>query len=213
LLVLGGCSDILGLGGGSAPVHYYVLSSVPSPPAGQREAQAKYDISVGIAPVIVPEYLQSRMIVTRTTPNTVDLAELHNWAAPLSEHVTAVLEDNLSTLIPTERIRRTPLDRTIPLDFEVRVRLETFERVDDGQVKLLARWTLFDEKLGEAVAVRTSRYQAPVVVADRAPGEVEEGSNALIEEYKAIVSAMSQVLGDLSREIADAIREQAKAGT
>lgn len=209
LLVLGGCADILGLKGGSAPVHYYVLSSASTPQAGQQDAAAKYSIGVGIPPIQVPEYLDGRMIVTRTTPNTVDLAELHNWAAPLSEHVTAVLADNLSTLIPTDAVLRLPFDRAIPIDYEVRVRLETFERDDDGDVKLLARWAVFDERTGEAAAVKTSRYQAPVAVTDRGPAQAEERSVRLTEEYEAIVAAMSRVLADLSREIAAEIRTAA----
>jgi len=209
LLVLGGCADILGLKGGSAPVHYYVLSSVSAPQAGQQGAPAKYIIGVGIPPVQVPEYLEGRMIVTRTTPNTVDLAELHNWAAPLSEHVTAVLADNLSTLIPTDGVLRLPLDRAIPIDYEVRVRLETFERDDDGNVKLLARWAVFDEKTGEAAAVKTSRYQAPVAVTGPGAAGAEKRSARLTEEYEAIVAAMSRVLGDLSQEIAAEIRTAA----
>ena len=207
LLALGGCTDILGLKGGSAPVHYYVLSAVPAAQAGPQGG----NVSVGVVPVKVPEYLEGRMIVTRTTPNTVQLAELHNWAAPLSEHVTAVLADNLSTLIPSDGVLRMPFDRAIPIDYEVMVRLETFERDGDGNVRLLARWALFDARTSEATAVRTSRYQAPVAVTGRAPAETEDDSSRLAAEYKAIVAAMSRVLGDLSREIADAIRAQAKA--
>jgi uncharacterized lipoprotein YmbA len=209
LLVLGGCTDLLGLKGGSAPVHYYVLSSVPSP-SGRTGGVASDEIVVGVAPVTVAEYLESRMIVTRTTANTVELAELHNWAAPLSEHATAVLADNLSTQIPTDAVLKLPLSRSIPIDVEVRVRLETFEQVDDGNVRLVARWVLFDERTGRATEVRTSRYQAPVV-AGRGPAAREDRADSLAEEYEAIVAAMSRVLADLSREIADAIRAQARA--
>jgi hypothetical protein len=208
--VLGGCTDIFGLKGGSAPVQYYVLSPVPAASAGGQGAVARDDVTVGVAPVAVAEYLESRMIVTRTTANTVELAELHNWAAPLSEHVTAVLADNLSTQIPTDAVLKLPLSRAIPIDVEVRVRLETFERGADGDVRLVARWVLFDETTGRATEVRTSRYQAPVVVA-RGPAGREEDAEPLTAEYEAIVAAMSRVLGELSGEIADAIRRRARA--
>ncbi|MGF1639998.1 MAG: membrane integrity-associated transporter subunit PqiC [Rhodospirillales bacterium] len=208
LLVLGGCTGILGLGG-SAPVNFYVLSPVPESATARPATPPTGQIGVGVAPVVVPEYMEGRMIVTRTSPYTVNLAELQSWAAPLSEHATAVLIDNLSTLIPSERVLRMPLPRPIAIDFEARVRLETFERTEDGSVQLVARWLLFDERTGEASQVKTSRYQSPVLLASGAPAPMLITAAEDIEVYEAIVAAMSRVLGDLSREIAAAIRAAA----
>lgn len=212
LLVLGGCADMLGFGGESVPLHHYVLSPVSEGRAGGAAAPEKHDIVVGVALVNVPEYLDNRMIVTRPTPNTVDLAELHNWAAPLSEHVTAVLAENLWILVPTDGVARTPLSRAIPLDFEVRTRLEKFERDETGDVVLLARWVVFDERTRKVSAIKSSRFRVPVVVESRSSAEGEDAEPEETEVYEAIVAAMSQVLGELSREIADAVRTAATQG-
>ena len=212
LLVLGGCADMLGFGGESAPLHHYVLSPVSAGPAGGAAAPEKHDIVVGVALVNVPEYLDNRMIVTRPTPNTVDLAELHNWAAPLSEHVTAVLAENLVVLIPTDGVARMPLSRAIPMDFEVRTRLEKFERDETGDVVLMARWVVFDERTRAVSAIKGSSFRVPVVVESPPPAEGEDAEPAEPEEtevYEAIVAAMSQALGELSGEIADAVRTAA----
>jgi uncharacterized lipoprotein YmbA len=217
LLVLGGCADMLGLKGGSAPVHYYVLSSVSEGRADDATGPAKYDITVGVASVNVPEYLNNQMIVTRPTRNTVDLAELHNWAAPLSEHVTAVLAENLWFLIPADGVVRMPLSRAIPIDFEVRTRLEKFERDESGDVVLLARWVVFNEQTREASAIKSAQFRVPVVVEDRPSAQVENRPYAGGKDterfendvYEAIVAAMSKALGELSREIADTVRTAA----
>lgn len=211
LFVLGGCADMLGLKAGSAPVHYYVLSPVPE--GGMRDSTepARGDITVGIALVNVPEYLDNRMIVTRPTPNTVDLAELHNWAAPLPEHVTAVLAENLVNMIPTDGVARMPLSRVIPIDFEVRTRLEKFERDETGDVVLLARWVVFDERTREASAIRSSQFRVPVALRDRPSTEGESKDAKETVVYTAIVAAMSRALGELSGEIADAVRTAASS--
>lgn len=209
LLVVGGCADMLGLKGGGAPVHYYVLSPVSGGSAGDATGPAKHDITVGVALVNVPEYLDNQMIVTRPTKNTVDLAELHNWAAPLSEHVTAVLAENLWILIPTDGVVRMPLSRAIPIDFEVRTRLEKFERDPSGDVVLLARWVVFDEQTREASAIKSAQFRVPVVVEDRPSAEGEHTERVENDVYEAIVAAMSQALGELSREIADTVRTAA----
>jgi len=209
LLVVGGCADILGLKGGSAPVNYYVLSPVSGGRAGDAAGPAEYNITVAVALVNVPEYLDNQMIVTRPTRNTVDLAELHNWAAPLSEHVTAVLAENLWILIPTDGVVRMPLSRAIPIDFEVRTRLEKFERDPSGDVVLLARWVVFDEKTREASAIKSAQFRVPVVVEDGPPVEGEGIARVENDVYEEIVAAMSQALDELSREIADSVRTAA----
>jgi hypothetical protein len=200
---------MLGLKGGSAPVHYYVLSPVSEGRAGDAAGPAKYDITVGVASVNVPEYLNNQMIVTRPTRNTVDLAELHNWAAPLSEHVTAVLAENLWFLIPADGVVRMPLSRAIPIDFEVRTRLEKFERDESGDVVLLARWVVFNEQTREASAIKSAQFRVPVVVEDRPYVEGKDTGRFENDVYEAIVAAMSKALGELSREIADTVRTAA----
>jgi uncharacterized lipoprotein YmbA len=200
---------MLGFGGESAPLHHYVLSPVSEGRASGAAAPEKHDIVVGVALVNVPEYLDNRMIVTRPTPNTVDLAELQNWAAPLSEHVTAVLAENLWILIPTDGVARMPLSRAIPIDFEVRTRLETFERDETGDVVLLARWVVFDERTRKVSAIKSSRFRVPVVLEDRPSEEGEDAEPDETEVYEAIVAAMSRALGELSGEIADAVRTAA----
>jgi uncharacterized protein len=209
LLVVGGCADMLGLKGGSAPVHFYVLSPVSGGGVGVPTGPANYDITVGVALVNVPEYLDSQMIVTRPTRNTVDLAELHNWAAPLSEHVTAVLAENLWILIPTDGVVRMPLSRAIPIDFEVRTRLEKFERDETGDVMLSARWVVFDEQMREVSTIKSAQFRVPVVVGAPPSAEGEKTEPEVTEVYEAIVAAMSQALGELSREIADTVRTAA----
>jgi uncharacterized lipoprotein YmbA len=127
----------------------------------------------------------------------------------LSEHVTAVLAENLWFLIPADGVVRMPLSRAIPIDFEVRTRLEKFERDESGDVVLLARWVVFNEQTREASAIKSAQFRVPVVVEDRPYAEGKDTGRVENDVYEAIVAAMSKALGELSREIADTVRTAA----
>jgi uncharacterized lipoprotein YmbA len=189
-LVLGGatlpgCAALFG--GESAPVNYYVLSAAsadratPLPSGGPIFA---------VASVRVPQYLSQKWIVTKTGENEIDLAENDQWGSPLSDDIASVLGENLSAMIPSDRVVQLPVSASVPVDYEVRVEIVGFERRPDGSVVLVARWAVFGDGGRRLVAMTRSGFHE---------GDVPD-------DYASITKAMSSLLAELSREIASTLQ-------
>jgi uncharacterized protein len=143
-------------------------------------------ISLGVGPVRLPAYLDRREIVTRVAQNRFDLSENDRWAEPLDENFTHVLAQNLSVLLGSDRIITYPW----PLDKRPRYRVQIdvfrFEVNSAGEAELTARWAVVDETGREAPSINESRLSRP----------------AKDKSTDAYVTALSETVADLSREIA-----------
>ena len=171
----------------SAPVNYYVLSAAP---ADRAAAPPGAGPIFAVAPVRVPQYLGQRWIVTRTGENEIDLAKNDQWGSPLSDDIASVLGENLSAMIPSDRVVQLPVSASVPVDYEVRVEIVGFERQPDGSVLLVARWTVFGDGGRRLFAMSRSGFRAADVP----------------DDYPSITKAMSSLLAELSREIASTLR-------
>ncbi len=189
-LLLSGCGGLLG---GQPPLEFYTLSAT-SGMNGQPVVGGARPASSGpifaVAAVRVPQYLSQRSIVVRSSPTQLDLADNDVWAAPLSDTISSVLSENISTMIPSDRVVELPVSAAVPVDYELRVEIVRFERQPDGGVDLVARWSVFSEGGERLVAVERSSYRVPDVSPD----------------FRSITLAMSALLGELSRDIADTLR-------
>ncbi len=203
LLVLAGCAGLLG--GESVPIRYYVLSEAPRTEQARTEAS---EAIIAVVEITMSDYLDTRSFVTRTTDNTVDLAQFDQWAAPFRQHVSRTLKDNIAKLIPSERVLLSPLSIPVSVDYEVRTDIQKFELDPGGEVELEARWGLVDLKRRTAVALKSIEIRKPVATVPPAEGgkEAETGRR----KYAAIAAAMSAALADISREIATVIRSNAR---
>ena len=127
-LALAGC-----LGGPSAPTNFYMLSSLSPSQAGTAAATAEGRIRIGLATVVVPEYLNRNEIVVNLDNTVYRLAEFNQWAEPLSENLTRVLEENLTNLLRSDLIDVfLASDSSIPTDYRLEVdvvRLDGYTRV------------------------------------------------------------------------------------
>jgi len=151
--------------------------------AGQR------DLTLGVGPVTVPPYLDRSQIVTRTSRAKLVVADFDQWAGPLADTIARVLSENLSILIPTERVVLHPWSRTLDPDYQVTVEVLQFERGPGNQVVLAARWSLLDRD-GKELVLRTSRLNQAASGAD----------------YEATATAMGQALEVLAQDIATTLR-------
>jgi len=184
VLLLHGC-------GTSRPTKYYLLSPVSV--VGQTHP-LEQNLVVGVGPIILPEYLDRRQIVTRSKANELDVAVYHQWGEPLVQNFSRVIRENLAVMVPTDRIVMLPIKRSIrkalSLDYQVTMSISQFERDTNGEVVLNARWGLLtDEK--EELILRRSIYK-----------EMPESN-----DYGDLAAAQSRVLIQLSREIAETIKE------
>lgn len=157
-----------------------------------RPVSAQEGPIVAVAPVTLPEYLNQHGIVTRGAGNEITRAEYHAWAGPLSEEIARAVAENLSAMLPTDRVIVGTARRSIPVDFTVDIEIANFEReTDSNAVDLVARWAVFRGDERSLLAMRRSQFR-----------ETASGP-----EYGDTVAAMSEAVATLSEEIVATIRK------
>jgi uncharacterized lipoprotein YmbA len=119
------------------------------------------------------------------------LAKDDQWGSPLSDDIASALGENLSVMIPSDRVVQLPVSASVPVDYEVRVEIVGFERQPDSGVVLIARWAVFGDGGRRLVAMTRSGYHE---------GDVPD-------DYPSITKAMSSLLAQLSREIASTLQQ------
>jgi len=147
-------------------------------------------LTIGIGPIDFPDYLRRLEVVTRSSPNQLDLSAEKRWGEPLDKNFERVLGENLAQLLNTQQIEKYPWPRKTQVDYQVSIDVQRFETSTDGQSQLVARWVIKDGGTGKDLAASQTTASAPV-------GSGETGASI----------ALSSDLGTLSREIASRIAE------
>ena len=177
---------LAGCGSGTEPSSYYLLSAMPAP-----EAPILSDVSdqlaVGVGPISLPAYLDRPQLVTRASPNRLNLAEFDRWAEPLRDMFSRTLAEDISSLAGTDLVYVLPRRDTPALDYQVPVEVFRFDRDAEGQVKLLARWSIFADEPSAPLLIRR------LLIVEPTPPE------AGAEE---VIVALSRAVESLAREIA-----------
>src|SRR2546422_2340239 len=154
LAVVGGSLALLA-GCGSAPAtRFYTPATVP-PITKTADRSSTPQVGVGIRSVVLPADLDRPQIVTRTGPNTVHLAEFDRWSSPLRESVANVIAENLSVLLPADRVAVYPWPPGVSIDYQVIVEVTRLELRMDGPCALDAWWRI-QAKDQESVVGRSS---------------------------------------------------------
>ena len=158
-------------------------------PVAEVEPLANVDpqLSIGVGPVTLPQYLDRPQIVVRLSPNRLELSEFDRWAEPLGNTVPRILAANLSALLGTERVYVLPQIRRRPTDLNVAVDISQFEPTATGPASLVARWEIFNED--EVQPLDEGR-----VVAQR--GSPAGG------DHELMAASLSALLAELSQTLA-----------
>jgi uncharacterized lipoprotein YmbA len=186
-LALAGC-----LGGPSAPTNFYMLSPLSPSQAGTSPATAEGRIHIGLVTVGVAEYLNRPDIVVNLDDTVYQLAEFDQWAEPLSNNLTRVLEVNLTNLLRDDLIDVfLASNSSIPLDYQLEVDVLRLDGNLGDKVTLVAQWALLEGEEDDLKLMRRSEYQEP----------------AADQTYKELVLAKSRTIEKLSRDIAADIKK------
>ena len=187
---LAGC-----LGGPSAPTNFYMLSPLSPTQAGTSAATAEGRIRIGLATVVIPEYLNRNEIVVNLDNTVYQLAEFNQWAEPLNDNLTRVLAENLTNLLHEDSIDVfLASDSSIPADYRLEVDVLRLDGNLGGQVVLISQWALLETEQDNLILMRRAEYQEP----------------AADNTYKGLVLANSRTIERLSRDMAAAIKKNLK---
>jgi len=179
-------------GGGSSTRNYYLIN--PEQTAGAR-FDTDGQMAIEIIDLHIPQYLERYQIATRSGNNTLHFSDANQWGENLRENLMRTMARNLSTLLSTPDIS-TPLNRSASLpDYRIQIHVEQFEQDIDGKVKLLARWQMTRGTDLEP----SGTYTASLESQERIAGG----------DYGHLVSSMQDLYGQLARNIAGTIIEEA----
>jgi uncharacterized protein len=184
-LLLAGCATV-------PSARFYTLTSLeqqesqsPSP-----KPQTVLPLSMSVAPVEIPDYLDRPQMVTRDGKNELNLAEFDRWAGSLRDNMTAVLAENLSLLLGSDRIFVYPRVRAEKYDYLLALRVLRLDSMPGDRVLLKAQWTLFTDQDRVGIT-HMATFTEPL--ADN--------------RYETMAAAVSSALGQLSREIVRDLRK------
>jgi uncharacterized lipoprotein YmbA len=141
---------------------------------------------VAVRQVQIAKYLDRQQIVRRKTALEFGVSELELWAEGLDEMTTRVLIDDLSLRLPATQIAVADGALSPKAGTLLALEVDRFDPDPDGTAVLEARWTI--RRDDEAGAVRSERITHPAS-----------------HETAALVSAMSDCLGDLGDRLAAAL--------
>ncbi len=173
------------------PSRFYILSALPEVElaADNIAAGIKANFTVGLGPIEFPGHLDRQQIATRASTNRFSYSETDRWAAPLAENFGRVLEQNISHLLKPAQMIQFPWQSNGAPDYQVKIAVLQFEDNGNQEVWLTARWTVIDRNKNILVGQRSQL--------NRRAGSLST------EDF---VKALSETLGDLSREIVKTIR-------
>jgi uncharacterized protein len=186
-LSLAGCSTFSAR---PDPSRFFTLSSLPQVEQASLKNSTKPEkMFLGIGPIKFPSYLDRQEIVVRSAQNRFDVSENDRWAEPLQENFSRVLSENLALLLNTDLIIIYPWSPTNRPRYHVEIDVLRLEANSERNGQLFARWSVVDGADKKVAVVKESR------IIRNAKEKSTDGS----------VAALSEAVGDLSREIANAI--------
>ncbi len=186
MLMLNGCST-------TPPSKFYTLEAMSGSETIQVAPVGRNNLHIGIGPVQFAEYLQRSQIVTRTNGAEINLAETHRWAEPLHNNFGRILAENLSILVGTDKISLHPSRNWSDIDYQVVVNVWQFDVSEQGEVILVANWSIRGKGGSELLTMKKSAFSANL---------------QSTTSYTDIVRALSKTVELLSREIAAAVEAE-----
>ncbi|HVT14882.1 MAG TPA: PqiC family protein [Thermoanaerobaculia bacterium] len=175
--------------------------------AGSSDAAAAggAQLAVGLAEMGFPAYLDRPELVTRIAANELRLSSTDRWAEPLKASFERVLAADLAARLGIRAVVRSPWYGTTRLDCVLVIEVDRFEpevaqgaRGAQGRAWLAARWTIKDGAGKKTLRSGKSLLDRPLA-GGATPGRAGPG--------QASAAALSQVLGDFSRDLALAVRQ------
>lgn len=173
----------------TTPVQFYVLEPI-SPSSTTSENSQHY--SIGIGPVSIPVLLEQKKIVTRSSNNTVQISEFHQWGSPLQDSFVQALTHNLTTLRPSNIVRAYPWSVHGTVDRQIIIDLTRFDTTPGKSADLVANWTIKNENNHEVL--KNGRSVITHALMDSTyPGSVHALSKLIDQFSQELVMALSAI--------------------
>ena len=185
-IFMGGCR--------SQTPRFYTLTPIQEDHGVSKRPGQAQNPFICIGPVKLADYLDTSMLISRTSDNQAVKAEYDRWVGSFKDIFINVLADNIGGLLATDRIYLFPWRMTVPIDYQVTLDVVRCDgRLGDAAF-LEARWSIFAGPEKKLLKINRSSIREPVTGAD----------------YAAMVAAQSRAVAKLSQDIATAIQGAGK---
>jgi len=181
--LLSGC-----IGRSSPKVTYFSLLTAEQLNTEQTIASLP-EIKLGIGPITIPDSLKRSQVVTRQQGNQHEFDEFNRWAGILEKDLSYVLGENLGHLLGVNRVGYFPWLHHFKPTYRVMIDVIRLDGSLDGDAVLSAHWVVADTSGKEFLAGGKGDYRQPLEA----------------KTYPALIKAESQLVAQMSREIATAI--------
>jgi uncharacterized lipoprotein YmbA len=196
IMVLAACLVILGCSPLAPREDYskfFVLTALSDQAHTPLSSTPDSTLAIGVGPIDFPDYLKRLEVVTRATPNRLDVSSVDHWGEPLDENFERVLSQNLAQLLQTDRIEHYPWPRRTPVDYQISISVERFETTAEGQAQLEARWIIKDGATGK------DQFSAQTNAATPVSGDAGSAATALSEDLATLSRTIASSVSNLSQ--------------
>lgn len=169
--------------------NFYTLESL-NQPVGSSITSAKKRM-IGLGPLSLPALVDRKQIVTRDENNAIQMAEFHQWAAPLKDNVLSVLSKNVAALQPNVIVRAYPWSVYGEMDYRVIIDISRFDSQLGKLANLEANWTIMEEKNHTIIGNGQINIQQPLNDAN----------------YQTVVQAQNKLLSKFSEQLSVALQQ------
>ena len=179
--------------GSSPPTRYYQLEERVS----QTDNSSSSTLSVRVGPLYIARYLQQPNIVTRQDDYQVEVAEFDRWVEPLEQSIGRILTTNLSDTLSSNWVHEFGVgnDAIERFDYQVLVTITRFDANANDTATLTAQWNLVTPQSSVTVLAKRTVLTQPVASSS----------------YSSQAAALSDLISELAKEIADNILAQQEA--
>lgn len=171
------------------PTNFYTLEPINQPVAVSA-TNAKKRL-IGIGPLSLPALVDRKQIVTRDDNNAIQIAEFHQWAAPLKDNVLSVLSRNIAVLQPNAMVRPYPWSVYGEMDYRIIIDISRFDSQLGKSANLEASWAIMEEKNHTIVSNGQANIKQPL-------------NNA---SYESMVLALGKLLSEISQQLSAALNQ------
>ena len=170
---------------GRSPVsNFFLLESVSS-----KEVVSSKKISLLVEPIVIPDLIYKPQIVLKEKEQSrILISEFNRWAEPLPDVLRQTLVDDLQVYLPNAYIK--PLLYTTDIsdyNYKLYVEINHFIGVFSGEAVLDVWWSLKDKNDVVVLKEKTAL------------------SMPIKDTYQSYIEAQSQLIGKLSKAIAEKI--------
>ena len=171
------------------PVRYFVLSPVAT---NEPAVVSTEPLAVGIGLVKMPSYLLRDSLAIRNSANEIQYLEGALWGEHLDQSFQRAVVANLSRLLSSDRIY--PEWARGQVTQRVYISVQQFEVDAHGRGTLIAHWRILGTENDVPLKSGIAR--------------LDHAGTA--NDPKEIAATMSELTGEFSRNLAQAVRENAK---